>query len=200
MNEQPSNSRPSSQVLAARAALKREDWTTAIHLYEPLARLGSTEAMMGLALIYDSGSWTSARSFQDFQAARYWYDKAYVQGNLVQAALGLGNIYYLGRGVPVNYDKAFNYFKLFEETNEPVGLRRLAVMYQLGESVKRDAGKACQLYSKAAKLGNIIARKNLGVLLWQEWRNPKGLLLWGWAICQGIWFFAFKKTSPRVRA
>jgi TPR repeat protein len=200
MSNRRSQPSTSAQIGHARAAFKRKDWGAAIERYERLARLGSPEAMMRLARIYDAGEASSAKEFRDLEAARYWYEMAYSKADLVGAALGLGEIYHFGRGVPVDYEKAFSYYKRFEGTTSAVGLMRLGIMYQLGHGVQQDAEKARWLYGRAAKLGNIFARKNLGVLLWKHWHNPKGLFLWGWAICQAIYFFIFKRTSARIRA
>lgn len=189
-----------TQAAEAQEAYLRRNYAKALELYKPLAHLGSPKAMITLARIYDGGDPVAARDFQNFEAARYWYEKALTEANLTEAALGLGAMHFLGRGVPVDYEKSFSYYQKFESTTSAIGLLRLGVMYETGRGVRKDFNKARELYSRAAKLGNIYARKNLGLLLWKHWHRPWGLCLRIGAICQGTWFFIFKKNSPRIRA
>jgi TPR repeat protein len=184
---------------AAYEAFLAKDYERAMELYEPLARSGSIKAMLVLANIYNASDVRSQREIQDFDAARYWYEKAFEKGRVAEAALALGDIHFAGRGVPIDYKKSLHYYKEFEVTTSAVGLFRLAIMYEVGLGTGKDVRKARRLYARAAKLGNIYARKNLGVLLWKYWRNPVGPLLRLSAICQGMFFFIFKKNSPRIR-
>jgi TPR repeat protein len=188
------------RLIEARTAAQHGDWVTAIALYRPLAELGSPQAMIRLADIYYASETSTAHVFQNYQAARYWFEKAYYKGGLIGGILGLGSIYFFGHGVPKNNKKSFDYYKTLEHTDCAVGLLRLGVMYEIGAGTMRNFRKARDLYTRSAKLGNIYARKNLGVLLWKHWRNPAGLLLWVLAIGHGMMISLVKEDSPRLRA
>lgn len=84
-----------TRAAEAQAALEREDWAAAKELCEPLARMGSVRHMLALGRIHDN---ENDPQLCDYRAARYWYERALNEGLSVEAALGLGRMYYVGRG------------------------------------------------------------------------------------------------------
>ncbi len=84
----------------------------------------------------------------------------------VNAQLLLGYSYLYGEnGVPVNYDKAFEYYAKAALQNNSVGLNNLGSLYYSGVGVEKSTGKAAILFEKAADLGNNEARVNLAFIL-----------------------------------
>ena len=86
------------------------------------------------------------------------------RGNL-QAQLSLGYGYLYGEGgLPIDYNKSFEYYTKAAQQNDPVGLNNLASLYYGGLGVKRDVKKAAALFKKASELGNGSASVNIGFM------------------------------------
>ena len=91
----------------ARAAYGKEDYTTALRLFRPLADQGDADAQSMLGLMYDLGRGVP----QDYAQAVKWYRLAADQG-YAWAQNNLGNMYELGQGVPQDYVEAHKLFNL----------------------------------------------------------------------------------------
>ncbi|WP_419636494.1 tetratricopeptide repeat protein, partial [Thiolapillus sp.] len=59
-----------------RAAYERNDYTTAMKLWEPLAKQGDARAQYALGVLYDNGQGVG----QNFKEAMKWFRKAAEQG------------------------------------------------------------------------------------------------------------------------
>ena len=136
---------------------------------------------------------------KDFEKARYWYERGVFEGDLLEAALALGKFYYMGMGVPVDYEKAYSYYAKLENTNNAVALLRLGILFELGKGVPKDPQRARDFYRRAAKLKNIFARKNLGVFEVKHGNILWGLVLWSSAIIQGFTLGLLKESDRRLR-
>jgi TPR repeat protein len=88
---------------------------------------------------------------------RGWADKG-----KAWARAGLGNDYFLGRGVEQCYEKAIEYFTLAIQQDDPNAMFGLALMYDRGEGVTTSIEKALELYTQAANQGHASAQLNLG--------------------------------------
>jgi TPR repeat protein len=162
---------------------------------EPQALLGSGPAMLALGRIYDSGGHGVERRPE---IAHYWYEKAYKEDNSAEATLRLAQIYYFGRGYPINYEKAFEYCKKLEKVDFAKGLFLLAMMYASGKGVNKDKKKARELNRRSAKLGHVWARHNLGVLELMRGNIFSGIIWWSLAAIQIFFLSIFKPDDPRI--
>src|SRR5438552_1072875 len=68
-----------------------------------------------------------------------------------ESASALGVRYLLGRGVPQNDDKAFEYFKQAANEDDPFAQNELAYMYAAGKGTPRNNALAFKFYQKAAE-------------------------------------------------
>lgn len=180
----------------ANQALRDKDYDRAKSIYETLANNGSKTALLMLARINEHGG---EGVVPDINVALYFYERAFKEGDLVEAGLALGRLYYLGAKIPKDHQKAFFYYSKFESSENIVGLLRLGTMYELGQGTKKDLKKAILLYGRAAKLGSIFARKNLGVLKIREGYFASGYFLWITAIIFSIPLFIFNQNDRRLR-
>ena len=84
----------------------------------------------------------------------------------VKAQLFMGYSYLYGQNnLPVDYQKAFDYYVKAAIQNNPIALNNLGSLYYSGIGVSRDSNKARVLFTKAASLGNAEAAVNLGFIL-----------------------------------
>lgn len=178
-------------------ALSAGDSATAITLFEELAAAGHGPATFALAKIYERRGLRGA--VQNFPRALEMYMRAYTNFRYAQAARGLGRMYYCGLGVPVDYKRAYDYYSRIEGADIPAALLLLGVLFEKGQGVERDLDRARDCYRRAAKGGNLFARKQLGVLETKRGNLPIGLLLWGSAIVQVLYFAAFKPHDERLK-
>jgi len=106
-------------------------------------------------------------------------NKAYAAGNYASAlerykqaaALGssvgqrkLGKMYYYGRGVKKNCEKALYWLEKAAEKGDAPAENLLGNLYYFGYGVEEDLEKAASLYSRAAVKGNASAQYNLGFM------------------------------------
>ena len=91
----------------ARAAYRKQDYTTALRLFRPLADQGDARAQIHLGVMYDNGQGVP----QDYVQAVKWYRLAADQGDAGAQTL-LGFMYNLGRGVQQDYVEAHKWFNL----------------------------------------------------------------------------------------
>lgn len=183
----------------AEAAHRRGDYVTALELYKKLAALGSDVARYDAANIMLHG-WGEVK--RDPIEARIGYEQVLRSNNPYLrgfAAVKLGQIYEYGLGIPVDYERAFSYYKRLEDTNDAVGLLRLGIFYEQGQGTPKDLRKAMDLYRRAAQLGHVFGRRYLGVLKVKTGSVPTGLLLWSSALLQGIFLGIFRPKSQRIR-
>jgi TPR repeat protein len=115
---------------------------------------------------------------KDYEKARFYYERAIEQHGSAEAYLGLGRIYYFGRGVDPDYCKAFKYYDLVarEAKNNGVACLMLGQMYQLGQCIEKDFQKAKECYQKAWQRGYVFGLTYLGKLEQQMGHPVKGWL------------------------
>lgn len=79
-----------------------------------------------------------------------------------QAQEALGVMYYLGEGVPKDYQQAFEWFKKAAVQGNSEAQFNLGVMCAKGQGVRQDYHQAFEWYIMAADKGNARAQSNLG--------------------------------------
>jgi TPR repeat protein len=89
------------------AAMKRDDYPTAIRLFRALAEMGYSGAQFQLGFLYRRGDGVP----QDYAEAIKWFRMAADQGH-ASAQSNLGFMYRDGEGVPQNYVQAHMWFNL----------------------------------------------------------------------------------------
>ena len=179
----------------AKQAFISKDWKKASSLYRHLATLGSQRAWLQLGQMYEFGGNGIEASGTE---SVHWYKRAWDERQLVRAGLALGRIYYLGRGVPIDYEKAFRYYSEFADTRDPTGLFMLGLLYQKGLGTPEDIKKALFYYGRSAKMGSVFARKNYAVLKFKQGNVVVGIVYWIWASSLIFWFLMSKTKSPRL--
>ena len=85
------------------------------------------------------------------------------QGNS-SAQLSLGWIYFLGEGLPQDYNEAVKWFRKAAKQGDAEAQRVLGVMYINGHGVLQDYEEAVRWYREAAEQGDAMAQGILGVL------------------------------------
>jgi TPR repeat protein len=89
------------------AAMKRDDYPTAVRLFLSLAELGYSGAQFELGFLYRRGEGVR----QDYAEAAKWLQLAANQGNVL-AQSNLAFMYRDGEGVPQNFVKAHMWFNV----------------------------------------------------------------------------------------
>ena len=125
-----------------------ENLDKAVEYYNEAAELGSSDALVRLADIFNHGKEHEEEAFK-------LYKQAAELGNSY-GFHGLGRMYYFGWYVEKNYSEAF---ELFDKAVELDGtnckaLKCLADCYRWGDGVQKDCSKAYELYTQAADLGD----------------------------------------------
>jgi TPR repeat protein len=76
----------------------------------------------------------------------------------------MGTRYLLGRGVPQNNRKAFEYFQQASEEGDSFAQNEVAYMYAAGKGTPKDYSQALVYYTKAAEQNLASAQYNLGLM------------------------------------
>lgn len=87
----------------------------------------------------------------------------------VQTQVGLGQLHYQGgHGIPVDHQRALNYFLPAANAGNAVAMAFLGKIYLEGsENIKADNETAFKYFSKAAELGNPVGQSGLGLMYLQ---------------------------------
>ncbi|MBR7069190.1 MAG: SEL1-like repeat protein [Oxalobacter sp.] len=91
---------------------------------------------------------------------------------LTEAKFELGRLYFQGKGVPQNAQKAFELYSDAAWKGSAPAQYYLGLMYEKGQWIPSSYSKAFEWYDKAAKQGYAAAQCNLGCL----YRNGQGVL------------------------
>lgn len=134
----------------------KQDYPTALKLYQDAAAKGHALAMDALGQAYQQGRGTGV----DLARAAEWYQKAADLGN-ADAQNNLGMLYLEGKGVARDLNKAFRLFQAAAEQNDAWGLNNLGGMYEMGWGATADKAKALGLYQQALAAGNAKAQVNI---------------------------------------
>ena len=84
----------------------------------------------------------------------------------IEDQMSLGYMYLYGtNGVEADTKKAFQYYEMAAEQNDPIAVNNLGSLYFSGIGTKKNVDMALSLFSKAADLGNDNAALNLAFIL-----------------------------------
>jgi len=89
---------------------------------------------------------------------RVWVDK-----NKPWAQTSLAYHYQLGRGVPLSYEQAIQYYTMAIKQGDPNAMYGLAGMYDRGQGITQSFEKAAEVYALAANQEHASAQFNLGL-------------------------------------
>ena len=97
---------------------------------------------------------------QNDSCALKYYKKAFELDKADSDAYNnVGVMYVQGRGVGVDYGKAYDYFKRAADMNDPYGLYNLAICYYNGTGAELNQDIAKSYFQKAADLGHVKAQE-----------------------------------------
>jgi TPR repeat protein len=198
INPTASGSNPSASssqsIDAAIVAYQKQQYASALKLFEAAAQKGNREAQHTLAFMYRDGKGTKRNDAK----ALAWYRKAAEQG-FAPAEYNLGLMYAQGEGakpdpataqrwfrraadhgsveaqvklgeiaiVDEKYEEAFLWFTKAADQDDADAAFNVGSLYYMGQGVAKDEAKATEYYRKAAKLGMPEA-KNVLMSLGQE--------------------------------
>ncbi|CAG8523897.1 5484_t:CDS:1 [Ambispora gerdemannii] len=74
----------------------------------------------------------------------------------------LGIFYYYGIGTPVNYELAFEHYKVSAESNDALGQNQLGYCYHYGTGTIKDRNAGFEWFRRSAMNGNICGQRTLG--------------------------------------
>lgn len=118
-------------------AVNRQDYETAVRLWQPLAAAGDANAQYGLGVLYTDGDGVP----KDPAQAALWFRKAADQGHL-DAQYNLGVIYANGEGVPKDYAEAAKWCRKAADQGNPDAQYNLGVMHLSGQGLPKDDQQA----------------------------------------------------------
>lgn len=79
-------------------------------------------------------------------------------------SLDLAKQHYFGRGVSLDFNRAFQLFTDSAQSGNPEAARYLGIMYLRGKGVAKNYDKALEWFTKAADGGDELAIKNVKTL------------------------------------
>ena len=171
------------------------DCSGALKQFIELIDGGCPEAYAFAGVIYEIGC---PGVKKDYEKARFYYERAIEQLVSVEAYLGLGRIYYFGRGVDPDYCKAFEYYDLVAKEAKDNGIAYLMLgrMYQHGQCVEKDLQKAKECYENAWRKGYILGLTDLGLLEQEAGHYFKG---WFYRLKAGFIGLIVSIRNPREK-
>jgi uncharacterized protein len=149
-----------ARIVAKGAKGLKQDYPTALKLYQAAAGKNHAGAMNALGQMIQNGQGTTA----DPAKAAEWYKKAADTG-LADAENNLGMLYLSGKGVNRDLKEAFRLFELAANQGDAWGLNNVGGMYESGWGTTKDKEKALDFYKQSAAMGNPAAADNLKRLM-----------------------------------
>eukprot|EP00761_Pharyngomonas_kirbyi_P008778 gb/GECH01008790.1/.p1 GENE.gb/GECH01008790.1/~~gb/GECH01008790.1/.p1 ORF type:complete len:704 (+),score=167.66 gb/GECH01008790.1/:1-2112(+) len=139
------------------------DHTSALLKYVYLAEQGYSVAQNNAAFMYDSGLGLDAiqevsdhqqryqlpvQTHDRFGEALHWYMHSAQQGH-IQSFVKVGDSFYYGKGIEINYGKSIKYYRRAADLNHPQASFNLGYMYQYGKGLAQDFHLAKRFYDRA---------------------------------------------------
>lgn len=121
------------QLEDGKAALARNDFSSALSLLRPLAQGGDVEAQYLVGVMYRNGTGTT----KDDAEAAAWFRKAADQ-NDAQSQDALGQMYRSGEGVPLDLLQGYMWTKKAAGHGDAQAQLHLSRIYYVGEGVGSD--------------------------------------------------------------
>lgn len=169
-----------------------EDDKKLIDDFSVLLDEGCEEASFYLGSIYEEGL---KGITIDLEKALFYYHRSIEYVGDVESYLALGRMKFYGIGVPVDYEKSYEYYSLVErESKNGIASFMLGKFYLDGKYMKRDLSKAREYFQASIKLGYVYAIRYLSDLEKVEDNKVKSLYLKIKAI---ILTFAIAIKDPR---
>jgi hypothetical protein len=142
---------PIEDFTAARAALLKGDYTTALHLLRSLASQQFAGAKYLLGMMYSNGMGVP----KDYSAAFKLQSEGAEQGHAL-SQYEVGAMYDGGLGVTKNQAEAVRWFRRSAEQGYGMAQVNLGAMYATGDGVPQDYTEAYKWFSIAAKGGGYM--------------------------------------------
>ena len=151
-----------------------------------------------LGTIYEKAG--SPNCVTDYQKALFYYQMGVDKAGAVESWLGLGRLYYFGKGVPQSYEKAFEYYStVVEDIDNPVAQLMLGRMYLNGEGTEKDYIRARTYLEDAKNRDYVFAYSYLGTLEMRERRYLRAMRNRLYATWTAIILTIFRPFDPRLR-
>ena len=144
--------------------------------YELAAAKGANDAMMQLNAIYQQTGDAHTRAVLANENIE-WLELGVKQGD-AEAALSLAKIIETGKGVPQDYNRAADLYRIAAEAGLVQAQASLGKLYANGEGVEQDDEKAVFWLTKAAEEGHIEAQKKLASVYAGQSRNFPQAYAW----------------------
>ncbi|KAG2373138.1 hypothetical protein C9374_012870 [Naegleria lovaniensis] len=136
------------------------DVSKAMEWYEKSAKNGYAAAQQELGTIYEIGD---CGQMKDYSKSFYWYSQCDPKCNIGMVFFKLGEYYRTGKGVEVNYEKAFENYEKAINLFVTDALYPLGLLYERGLGVQQDCTKALECFEKVANEGfNALSLIHLG--------------------------------------
>jgi uncharacterized protein len=134
-------------------AYERQDYATALRLFQPLADQGDASAQFNIGSMYAYGEGVP----QNFAEAGKWFRRAADKGHAT-AQFNLGAMYAEGLGLAQDYAEAARWFRKAADQGDANAQANLGVMYANGLGVPEDLIVSCMWLNLAAVQGSEDAR------------------------------------------
>ena len=129
----------------------KPDEAVSIEWYKKAAENGNPSAQYEMGLVYSRGKGVP----EDEEKAAEWFKKAAQYGH-PNAMCELGEMAYFAKDP--DFAEAFRWFTNAADSGSSLGTTMLGLMYDLGQHVQQDCGKAKELYEKGVAADNLEAR------------------------------------------
>ncbi|MBL8517905.1 MAG: sel1 repeat family protein [Betaproteobacteria bacterium] len=137
---------------------------------------------------------------EDFEKARFYFERAVETVGSVEGWLGLGRMYFFGKGVPKDLELAAKYYEAVDEdTDSAVAQLMLGRIYGDALGPLYNPEKAREYLRRSAQNGNVFASTYWALLE----RNQGNWFLGGWlrlrAATLALLISKRDPTDPRLR-
>ena len=177
-------------------AFYKGDRIGALYQLRKMAKENVPAAFAELGNLYEMGG---PGFEQDFEKAKYWYGRAIEDADDIEGYIGMARLYYFGKGVPIDYKKALEYYLIAEEINEPVAFFAIGRMYRLGQGVEKNISKAKEYYRRGVHFGSVQSLRALGEIELESGNKILGLYYRILAVVRAIPIFIRNRHDPRLR-
>lgn len=133
----------------------------AFKIFNSLSNAQYVPGMVFVAGMYEEGIYVQ----KNYQKAKNLYEKALtISPNYDRALLGLGALYYYGKGVPTDFKKAFELIQKSANNGNMVAEYSMGTIYLKGAGVEQDYKKALEWFLKSAEKNYPSAQNDIGYM------------------------------------
>ncbi len=191
---------PETLELRHRAALdayERRNYEEALRLALALIDDNFHHANALAGVLYEDGGHGVE---QDFQKARFYYERATETVGSLEGWLGLGRLYFFGKGVPKDLERAAGYYAIVDEdADNAVAKLMLGRIYGDPLGPFNDAQRAREYLVAAAERGNVSANAHLAMLERRQGNWPLSLGLHAKAVALAFSISMRDPADSRLR-